>query len=382
VIAAARITLTATSPFVMLSIARSVIAHDRLAPTRKKWHDELSHNKTRNSTRKMPATCPWCNAPRDAGSTCPKCGALYAKAEAIKAHGRAHVVPAAPVMHIEEIVPGLQAGEEADDEWRPVEDAELEWKFCLGAVPAMLVLAVLFHAVGFTAGMQRIFITMPVHEFGHAVAAWFCGFTAIPTLWKTLIPETRGFIAPVALFAGLAYMGWRGWVAQNRLVVGAAGALVLLQLVLTFGTRPETANMLIVFGGDGAGLILATLLMGSFFFGKHTQLYKGSLRWGFLVIGAVAFVDMYSVWVAGRSDFDAIPFGTTGGMATDPSRLVEDFGWKIETMVNRYVMLGLACLLALGLTNWWGVRKVAAERDGRRIAGRVAARMASRSKPE
>ena len=43
----------------------------------------------------MNATCPWCNAPRDAGPTCPGCGANYAKAEAIKAHGRAALPDAA-----------------------------------------------------------------------------------------------------------------------------------------------------------------------------------------------------------------------------------------------------------------------------------------------
>ena len=76
---------------------------------------------------------------------------------------------------------------------------------------------------------------------------------------------------------------------------------------------PKTARIIVVFGGDGVGMILATLLMGSFFFGKRTQLYKGSLRWGFVVIGAVAFVDILSTWFKGRFDWDAIPLGSQDG---------------------------------------------------------------------
>jgi hypothetical protein len=116
--------------------------------------------------------------------------------------------------------------------------------------------------------------------------------------------------------------------------------------------------MLIVFGGDGMGMILATALMASFFFGKDTQLYKGSLRWGFLVIGAAAFTDMFAVWWAARSDFGAVPFGEMEGIGlSDATRLVDDFGWTAEAMVRRYVTLGVCCLAALALVYAWGVRQ-------------------------
>lgn len=330
----------------------------------------------------MNATCPWCNAVRDTGPSsplsCPSCGAIYAKAEAIKAHGRAVVAPVATASPAAPAVPGgpdpapiaLQFDvDDPADEWQLVDDAGLEWKFCVGAIPVALVLAMIFHASGLMASLQRIFLSMPVHELGHATAAWLCGFTAIPTVWKTLVPETRGFIAPLVLLAAFGYMGWRGWVAENRVVMGVACALVLLQLAFTFGISLKTARMIVVFSGDGGGLILATLLMGSFFFGKRTQLYKGSLRWGFVVIGAVAFVDIYATWVKARSDLDAIPLGSQDGMDADPLVLVQEFGWTLNGMVNRYFALGLVCLLALACVYAWGVRRAAQERDSR-AAGR------------
>ncbi len=320
----------------------------------------------------MNATCPWCNAPRDTGPTCPKCGAIYAKAEAIKTHGRAVAVPAVPEVQIEQAAPAVSLDvENPQDEWQLVEDPGLEWKFCVGAIPIAIVLALVFHASGLFASLQRIFLTMPVHELGHATAAWLCGYSAIPTVWKTLVPETRGFIAPVVLLAAFGYMGWRGWVAENRIVVGVACGLVLLQLLFTFGISLKTARMIVVFSGDGGGMILATLLMGSFFFGKRTNLYKGSLRWGFVVIGAVAFVDIYTTWVKARFDLDAIPLGSQDGMDADPLVLVQEHGWTLPGMVNRYTILGILCLVALALVYAWGVRRAARERDSR-LAERTA----------
>ena len=106
-------------------------------------------------------TCAWCDAPRVAGHTCPRCGADYARAEQIKSHGRAQAV--APVVPVFEPI-----------RERVVEDPALELKFCIVAIPAALALGVLFHFL--TPGLQRIVFGMPLHELGHAVSAWFCGF--------------------------------------------------------------------------------------------------------------------------------------------------------------------------------------------------------------
>lgn len=317
----------------------------------------------------MTTTCPWCSAPRDAGPACPRCGADYAKAEAIKTHGRATPAVTQTPTSIEDVDPAdLVYDEESPDEWTKVSDAELEWKFCLAAIPVALCMAIAFHASGLGASLQRIFLTMPVHEFGHAVTAWFCGYAAIPTLWKTIVPETRGFIAPLALFGALGYMTYHARKTNKPPLVYAGGALILLQAIATVGISSHTAQMWITFGGDGAGMVLAAMLMGSFFFGKKTQLYKGSLRWGFVVIGAAAFVDIYATWWKARNDEGAIPYGTTGGMATDAMTLVDVYGWSLQTLVHRYVVLGVCCLIALALVYAWGVWRAKSEIEARQIS--------------
>jgi len=239
---------------------------------------------------------------------------------------------------------------------RVVEDPALELKLCVGAIPAMLALALAFHFM--TPGLQRIFFGMPIHELGHAITAWFCGHAALPTLWRTLVAEERGWLAPLALAGAIGYGMVRAHLAGKTYLVALGAALLVVQGLGTLYIRETTAWMLFSFGGDGMGMVIATALIATFFFGKRTQLYKGWLRWGFLAIGAAAFSDMFATWWKALGDTGAIPFGEIEGVGlSDSAKLVEDWGWRVGDMVRRYVTVGLACLAALALVYAWGVRE-------------------------
>jgi hypothetical protein len=233
-----------------------------------------------------------------------------------------------------------------------VDDDRHEWKVRAIAIPAALALAVAFHAWPLGHMLQRTFLSMIIHELGHAVTAWWCGFSALPGLWKTLIPETRGlvWILVLALEIAIVIYGWR----RARLAIALGGlALALCQFA---GTRApvDDAQAWITFGGDGGAMVLGTLLISSFFIPK---LREHGLRWGLLVIGAAAFVDTFATWWAARSDTDVIPFGEIEGVGlSDPSKLQEVYGWSTHQIVHRYVVLGVACLVALAAVYAWNVR--------------------------
>ena len=238
---------------------------------------------------------------------------------------------------------------------RAVEDPVLELKFCVAAIPAMLALALLFHFL--TPGVQRIVLGMPLHELGHAVSAWFTGFWAIPTLWKTLIPEERSFIAPLLLAGAIGWMMVSAWRAGKTYLVALGVVLLVLQAIGTLGLREDTAVAVYTFGGDGIGMVLATALMASFFFGKRTQLYKGALRWGFLVIGAAAFTDMFAVWLKALGDRNSIPIGEIEGVGlSDAARLLGEHFWSERDLVRRMVGAGALSLAGLAAVYVWGVR--------------------------
>jgi len=217
----------------------------------------------------------------------------------------------------------------------------------------------MFNVSGFGAQVQRIWLTMPVHEFGHALTAWLTGYNAIPSLWVTRVfSDSRGFFAPVLLFAGILYL--IRYARMNNSLTGMTllVALLCVQFIGTFVISENTAGMLITFGGDGMGLILATLLMSSFYYGKDTNLYKGALRWGFVAIGAAAFVDIYSVWFNSLTDIANVPYGTTGGRYTDSYKLVEHHQWLMDTLINRYFVVGNICLIILSAIYFLGLKKV------------------------
>lgn len=247
---------------------------------------------------------------------------------------------------------------EVEYEWPSVTDAQLEYKFCLFALPLMLVIGLLFNSSEMGAAIQRIWLTMPVHELGHALTAWLTGYDAIPVLWMTITyTDSPGFIAPLLLFAGILALGRYALIHNNKLGLILVGILLVLQFIGTFILSPATSDMLIIFGGDGMGIIIATLLMSSFYYGKDTGLYKGSLRWGFLMIGAAAFVDIYMVWFNSLGDVSQVPYGTTGGRFTDSYRLVEDYDWSFKQLINRYFYLGNLCIFVLCVVYYQGLQK-------------------------
>jgi hypothetical protein len=194
--------------------------------------------------------CPWCGAPRVAEPSCPRCGANYAKAELIRAQGRAPAAALAAALPVAE--PAVAAVMSGPDD---------------------------------------------------AASAWLCGYLAVPTLWKTLIPDSRGFVAPLALAAALVTMMVRAWRAEKTALVVLGAALLAVQ-----------------------------------------------------AIGAAAFVDMSATWWTALGNAGAIPFGENEGTGlSDPLRLLEQYHWSEEAIVRRYVAVSAASLLALSSVYAWGV---------------------------
>jgi len=247
--------------------------------------------------------------------------------------------------------------------WSAVREDELEWKLRAIAVPAAIALAFAFHAWPTGHFLQRTFLSMILHELGHAVTAWWCGFAALPGLWKTMIPETRGVIIPVVIAAAEVAAIYVGWTTRRFALAAVGAVLAIVQIVGTLATGPHHAHAAITFGGDAGGMVLGTLLMLTFFAPADSRLVTNHLRWGFLVIGAAALVDPFGTWWAARTDESAIPFGEIEGVGlSDPSKLVEDYGWTTHQIVNRYVIVGIACFVAIAAA--WVYFTRAARRAG------------------
>lgn len=234
-------------------------------------------------------------------------------------------------------------------------DLALEWKLRAVAIPAAFVLAFAFHASETGHALQRTFLSMVPHELGHAVTAWWCGYAALPGLWKTLIPEARSAFVILALAAiqgGVAVHGWR---TNRTWLVALAAGLAAVQFLATTSTT-TTAGMAFTFGGDAGAMVIGTLLVLAFFAPAGSWFRAGGVRWGLLAIGAAALVDTSATWWTARHDPDVIPFGEIEGVGlSDPSKLDEVYGWTTQQMVHRYVTVTVICCAVVAVVWGWGV---------------------------
>ncbi len=296
----------------------------------------------------MSDTCAWCDAPKTFDVVCPRCGANYAKAEAIKRLGTAKdvVEPLPPLV----VSPAYVSDDDtAPDYQQLVKDPNSEWHNCLFAVPLMLLGAWACQHWHVFDGLQRIVFGMPLHEMGHAVTAWLSGHNAIPTFWFTHTSTEQGYSCALLLLGIYAVLLRYGYRTRQRYWYALVAALFVLQMFLTFVINRVTADMLIIFGGDGMGMVLATFMMSTFYMGKETQLYKGSVRWGLLFWGAAAFMDMFMAWWQGQYDISRVGYGTTGGAYTDAYLLINAYAWNWHDMINWHLDVGYVCLLALAV---------------------------------
>jgi hypothetical protein len=227
-------------------------------------------------------------------------------------------------------------------------DARAELKYRVFALPLALLLARLVVATPLR--MAAAMLAMVLHESGHAITAWLTGRWAVPLLWVTPHGQERSWGIVLLVTAAILFGGFLAWKLERPGWLLAAAALLVLQLVAM--TSP--AEAMIIFFGDGGALVLATLLMATFYAPRESRLYKSwGLRWGLLAIGALSFMHVFLMW---RGPLEDLPFGEIEGVnLSDPSLLTEMYGWTVLQMVDRYVRLGTFCLLALLALYIWGL---------------------------
>src|SRR5262245_7149733 len=144
------------------------------------------------------------------------------------------------------------------------------------ALPAALLVAWL--AVRVSPGLVRM-ITMWIHEAGHAVAAWLCGYIAMPGPWFTPVGASPSPFFTVLLLGLLGAGGYQAWLRERWFWVIASGAGALLMLACTLLLSTSSAQQMITFGGDGGCFVLGTLLMLSVYARADHPVSRNHLRW-------------------------------------------------------------------------------------------------------
>jgi hypothetical protein len=228
-------------------------------------------------------------------------------------------------------------------------EAATEFKYRLLALPLALLVARL--VAGTRLRVAAGMLAMVLHESGHAITAWLTGCWAVPMLWVTMHGEERSWSIVLFLTAAIIFGGFLAWKMEHWGWVCTAGALLILQITILSAHHD---GALIVFGGDGGAMVLATILMATFYAPRESALYQNwGLRWGLLVIGALTFMHVYRLW---SGPFEDIPFGEIEGVnLSDPSLLTQMYGWNVAQLIDRYLLLAKACFVVLFGLYVWGL---------------------------
>jgi hypothetical protein len=295
--------------------------------------------------------CPKCQFDHPLQTTeCLKCGIVFSRyrptleSAAEQPNPRAAMAGPTPA--------ALPEPAAANDDALSRTDALRELQYRIIALPLALLLARLVAGTGLR--MAAAMLAMVLHESGHAITAWLTGRWAVPLLWVTPHGEQRSWAVVLLVAAAILFAGFLAWKMERPGWLLAAAALLLVQLIVLTLPASVPPGSLIVFFGDGGALILATLLMATFYAPRASRLYKSwGLRWGLLAIGALSFIHVFLMW---RGPLEDLPFGEIEGVnLSDPSLLTEMYGWTVLQMVDRYVQLGVFCLLALLALYLWGL---------------------------
>jgi hypothetical protein len=280
--------------------------------------------------------CPKCQFDHALQTTeCLKCGIIFVRYQAALEAATKPAVLAAPPSPSSPLLPARN-------------DALKELNCRIFAIPLALLMGYLVARTGLrmAAGM----LAMVLHESGHAITAWLTGRWAVPLLWVTPHGMERHWSIVLLLTACILFGGFLAWTAERWGWLVAASAVLILQgLALSF-----PAEALIIFFGDGGAMVLATILMATFYAPRESALYKSwGLRWGLLFVGALSFMHVFLLWTG---PFEDLPFGEIEGVnLSDPSLLTEMYGWSVLRMVDRYVLLGKVCLAVLFALYVWGL---------------------------
>jgi Zn-finger nucleic acid-binding protein len=215
------------------------------------------------------------------------------------------------------------------------------------AMPSALGVAWLLRASG-VAGLVLGGARIPLHELGHALAAWFCGFSAVPIPFgMTWLGDARAVSVWLLLAVGLGAAGWRLFRAGERAWAGLFAALLVIQQFATWATADSTRRLLITFGGSAGELLLSAALIALFHARLPARLRWDQARWIALFVGAFILVNQTALWREARLNHELIPWGSVMGDDGDMQRLERDHGWAPSRIAMRYAAFAHAsCALA------------------------------------
>lgn len=205
--------------------------------------------------------------------------------------------------------------------------------------------------------------SMPFHELGHAVPAWFAGIPALPIPYGFCwVGETRTstlvfvFISLWTIGIGLALR------YRSKILFVMFSIFLLTQLRLTFFTPIERVREIWIAFGSGGEIVFGAFLVGAFTYKLPQQIRWDFWRFFSLIIGAVLFATSALKWSDIHRGTYPMPWGSAMSNNAgdgDFEKLRDLFGWTQQSITqfhlklvkNGFVWIGVHYVLRILLSN-------------------------------
>ncbi|WP_330203265.1 J domain-containing protein [Cyanobacterium sp. Dongsha4] len=195
------------------------------------------------------------------------------------------------------------------------------------------------------------FISVWIHELGHATLAWFSGYRAMVTFAATIVSFEHSLFVYFGILFLLLLTIYSTWKENKKYVIIFLVFLIFLQFILTWTISRSTYGMLLAFAGIGGEFYLSTLFIVGFYWNLPKRFYWEFWRYIFLVWGMITFWGSWTRWQKIKAGKSQIPWGTfwsgRGDSGGDLNILRNQHDWGIEQIINTYNTLGFICFLVI-----------------------------------
>jgi Zn-finger nucleic acid-binding protein len=221
------------------------------------------------------------------------------------------------------------------------------WPINLYSLPAALLFAVFVNVFSFPREVLW-WLSMPVHECGHAVAGWLGSRFSVPLpLFTAILNADRSPFVYAIFVGGVGYVGYRAYLRRRPYPAVVSAALILGATYFSGIATDATSQMFFTWGGVGGTFALSTFLIASFYYRLPDRFRWDYFRFFALVFGALVFVSSFDFWIEIARGKQVLPTGSAivgrDDSNGDLNRLLDEFGWTVPKLVRHFVRLGQGC---------------------------------------
>ncbi|MCB1197097.1 MAG: hypothetical protein KDK51_01895 [Deltaproteobacteria bacterium] len=202
-------------------------------------------------------------------------------------------------------------------------------------------------------------LSMWTHEFGHAFAGWWGGVAATPFLgWTNFAPHRSWYVTLCFTFL-LGALGYKSWQKKCHFLTLTFFCMFFVQLYFRFALSEYKLDFMFSYLGIGGEFWISTWLVMAYHHTFPKETHWEYLRYVALFVGALVFLNIFTLWwniSHGQAD---IPWGSLWGGDDhgDMNSLMLEHGWGPKRMITSYLRLGYICMMLMGLHYLlWGVK--------------------------